>query len=220
MSTRLSIWRVPIALVALGTVPVVAGSVRLVDLAGGATGMPVDARYTASPLPVVLHICCATVFAMLAALQFAPSLRRRRPGWHRRAGRLVVVAGVGVALSALWLNQFYPRMGAAREVLYPLRVVSRRCWPPSARRRRGTASPVPATPGVDDPVVRHRSGGRHPGVHTGFRRQHPRARRGGHGAADGRRVGHQPRGGGVGHPAWCAASSEIRCGGARCRWHR
>ena len=123
MSTRLSTWRVPIALVALGTVPVVAGSVRLVDLAGGATGMPVDARYTASPLPVVLHICCATVFAMLGALQFAPSLRRRRSAWHRRAGRLVVVAGLGVALSALWLNQFYPRIGAAREVLYPLRVV-------------------------------------------------------------------------------------------------
>ncbi len=86
MSTRLSTWRVPIALVALGTVPVVAGSVRLVDLAGGATGMPVDARYTASPLPVVLHICCATVFAMLGALQFAPSLRRRRPAGTAEPG--------------------------------------------------------------------------------------------------------------------------------------
>ena len=120
MSTRVSTWRVPIALVALGTVPVVAGSLRLVELSGGPATMPADARYTASPLPVVLHICCAAVFAMLGALQFSPALRRRRSGWHRRAGRLVVVAGAGVALSALWLNQFYPRVGAAREVLYPL----------------------------------------------------------------------------------------------------
>jgi hypothetical protein len=34
-----------------------------------------------------------------------------------------VVAGLGVALSALWLNQFFPRAGASREVLYPLRLV-------------------------------------------------------------------------------------------------
>lgn len=34
-----------------------------------------------------------------------------------------MVAGLGVALSALWLNQFFPRADAAREVLYPLRMV-------------------------------------------------------------------------------------------------
>lgn len=35
---------------------------------------------------------------------------------------MLVVAGLGVALSALWLNQFYPKEGATREVLYPLRL--------------------------------------------------------------------------------------------------
>ena len=123
MSTRSSTWRVPIALVALGTVPVIAGSLRLVELSGGAAAMPSDARYDASPLPVVVHIVSATVFAMLGAFQFSPRIRRRRPGWHRRAGRILVVAGLGVALSALWLNQFFPKAGAAREVLYPLRMV-------------------------------------------------------------------------------------------------
>ncbi|HSI93325.1 MAG TPA: DUF2306 domain-containing protein [Jiangellaceae bacterium] len=122
MTTRSSTWRVPIALVALGTVPVIAGSLRLVELAGGTGAMPSDARYDASPLPVVLHIVCATVFAILGAFQFSPRLRRRRPGWHRRAGRLLVVAGLGVALSALWLNHFFPRADATREVLYPLRM--------------------------------------------------------------------------------------------------
>lgn len=120
-SARGSTWRVPIALVALGTVPVIAGALRLADLSGATATMPPDARYDASPVPVVVHIVAGTVFAILGAFQFAPLHRRRRPGRHRRAGRVVVVAGLAVALSALWLNQFFPRAGAAREVLYPLR---------------------------------------------------------------------------------------------------
>jgi uncharacterized membrane protein len=122
MGTRRSSWRVPIALVALGTVPVIAGSLRLVELFGGAAVMPSNPRFATSPVPVVVHIVCAIVFAMLGALQFSARLRRRF-GWHRRAGRILVVAGLGVALSALWLNQFFPRTGAAREVLYPLRLL-------------------------------------------------------------------------------------------------
>ncbi|MGY1696780.1 DUF2306 domain-containing protein [Geodermatophilus sp. SYSU D00814] len=114
-----STWRVPIALAALGAIPVIAGVVRLVELSGGTTAMASDARYDATPLPVVLHIVCAAVFAIVGALQFAPPLRRT--GWHRRAGRVLVLAGLGVALSALWLNQHFPRAGATREVLYPLR---------------------------------------------------------------------------------------------------
>ena len=115
-------WLTPAALLALGLVPVASGSLRLVGLSGGAEVMPPDPRYDASPWPVVLHVVSATVFAILGALQFSRGLRRRHPGWHRRAGRVLVVAGLGVALSALWLNQFFPRAEAAREVLYPLRL--------------------------------------------------------------------------------------------------
>ncbi|WP_457188318.1 DUF2306 domain-containing protein [Nocardioides sp. P5_E3] len=113
----------PIALVALGTIPVIAGSLRLVDLSSGTDVLPADAQFDASPLPVVVHIVCASVFAIVGAFQFSPVIRRRRPAWHRRAGRVLVVAGLGVALSALWLNQFFPRAEGAREVLYPLRMV-------------------------------------------------------------------------------------------------
>ena len=123
MVAQVSSWRVPIALLALGSVPVIAGSLRLVELSGGVDGMSPDARYTATPLPVAVHIVSATVFAILGALQFSRSFRRRRPAWHRRSGRVLVVAGLGVALSALWLNQFFPNAAAAREILYPLRVV-------------------------------------------------------------------------------------------------
>ncbi len=123
MATRSSTWRVPIALLALGAVPVVAGSLRLAELSGGTGAMPSDPRYDASPLPVVIHIVSAATFAIIGALQFAPSLRRRHGGWHRRAGRVLVFAGLSVAMSALWLNQFFPREGATREVVYPLRVL-------------------------------------------------------------------------------------------------
>jgi uncharacterized membrane protein len=116
-------WRLPIALMALGTVPVIAGSLRLVDLSTGSAALPPNPRFSASPLPVVIHILSVTVFAMLGPWQFSAHLRRRRRAWHRRAGRIVMVAGLAVALSALWLNQFYPRAGATRELLYPLRMV-------------------------------------------------------------------------------------------------
>lgn len=123
MATRTSTWRLPATLMALGTIPVIAGSLRLVDLSTGSAALPPNPRFSASPLPVVIHILSATVFVMLGALQFSARFRRRRRAWHRRAGRIVMVAGLAVALSALWLNQFFPRAGAARELLYPLRVV-------------------------------------------------------------------------------------------------
>jgi uncharacterized membrane protein len=115
-------WPVPAALIALVTIPVIAGVLRLVELSGGAARLPVNPRFDASPIPVVVHIVSAIVFATVGAFQFVPRLRRRR-AWHRRAGRVVVVAGLGVALSALWLNQFFPRAHAARDIVYPLRWV-------------------------------------------------------------------------------------------------
>jgi len=116
-------WPVPAALIALVTIPVIAGVLRLVQLSGGAATLPPNPRFDASPLPVVVHVVSAIVFALVGALQFSARLRRRRRGWHRRAGRVVVVAGLGVALSALWLNQFFPRAHATRGIVYPLRLM-------------------------------------------------------------------------------------------------
>src|SRR3954463_11578664 len=116
-------WPVPAALIALATIPVIAGVLRLVQLSGGAATLPPNPRFNATPIPVVVHIVSAIVFAVVGAFQFVPRLRRRRRAWHRRAGRVVVVAGLGVALSALWLNQFFPRAHATRDIVYPLRWV-------------------------------------------------------------------------------------------------
>ncbi len=108
-STR-SIGWVPYPLIALIVIPAIAGSLRLVELAGGPHLMPANPRITASPVPVIVHIVCAVLYAVLGAFQFSTGLRRRWPVWHRVAGRVLVVLGLAVALSALWMTAFYPRV--------------------------------------------------------------------------------------------------------------
>lgn len=97
-------WSVPAALIALGLVPVVAGSARLVEMSGGAAVLPDPPHSVAAPVPLVVHIVSAVVFTVVGALQFTPGSRGRRPGWHRITGRLAAPAGLVAALSGLWLT--------------------------------------------------------------------------------------------------------------------
>src|SRR4051812_13627553 len=98
---------VPFALVALVLLPLFFGVLRLVELAGGPALMPANPRLNASPVPVIVHIVSAVGYTVLGAFQFSAGLRRRRPGWHRAAGRVLVVLGLAVALSALWMTLGY-----------------------------------------------------------------------------------------------------------------
>lgn len=102
-------WLLPAGLIALSLVPMMAGTVRLVELGGGAPITPDNARFFAAPLPVALHIVSAVVYSVLGAFQFVPSLRQRKPNWHRAAGRILIPCGLVVALTGLWMTQFYPR---------------------------------------------------------------------------------------------------------------
>src|SRR4051795_9491843 len=65
------------ALLVLSAIPLGAGAVRLAELASGAAITPANARFFASPLPVVLHILSASVYAVLGAFQFSNRFRRR-----------------------------------------------------------------------------------------------------------------------------------------------
>ena len=48
------------------------------------------------------------MYSGIGAFQFLPGLRSRHIGWHRLAGRcLLVPAGAAVALSGLWMAAFY-----------------------------------------------------------------------------------------------------------------
>ena len=111
------------ALLVLSAIPLAAGAFRLNQLGGGAEITPANARFFASPLPVVLHIVSASVYALLGAFQFSTSFRRRWPGWHRAAGRLVVLCGLLVGLSALWMTLFYPHPVGDGDFLSALRLL-------------------------------------------------------------------------------------------------
>lgn len=119
---RLS-WPVPASLMALSAIPLAAGSLRLVQLAGGPALIPADDRFSGFPAALVIHIVGATVFALVGALQFVPRFRRRHRAWHRRVGRLVTGAGLAVAGSALWLTLVYQAQPGTGALLYALRLL-------------------------------------------------------------------------------------------------
>ena len=107
------------------------------------------------------------VFLLLGALQFAPSLRRRR--WHRIAGRVVVPAGLLSALSALWMTLFYalPAASTGSALFGHADRIRHRRWRPSsssgslAIRRGDVAHPQR----LDDPRLCDRARRRHAGAH-------------------------------------------------------
>ncbi|MGY1839254.1 MULTISPECIES: DUF2306 domain-containing protein [unclassified Modestobacter] len=115
-------WWLAGGLVLLSLVPVLAGAVRVTELAGDPAVTAANARFIASPAPVVVHIVSATVYSLLGAFQFVPHIRRRRPGWHRAAGRVLVPAGLVAALSGLWMTLVYARPPADDVLLTPIRL--------------------------------------------------------------------------------------------------
>jgi hypothetical protein len=102
-------WIVPAALILLSLVPIIAGASRLKDLAGGQV-TPENAHFFDAPIAVLIHIPAVTVYLLLGAFQFVPSLRQGKRGrlsWHKIAGRILAPAGLLAALSGLWMAAFY-----------------------------------------------------------------------------------------------------------------
>lgn len=108
MTSRRADWYVPAALVTLSVVPALAGAARLGQVLGGAAARPENARFLAAPVTTAMHVVAVMIFSMLGAFQFSNGLRRRWRGWHRMAGRVVLVAGLLTALTGLYMTQTYP----------------------------------------------------------------------------------------------------------------
>ena len=120
-------WKLLSSLLMLSFVPVVAGVVRLSGLSDGANGggvTPENARFVATPAPVVLHIVCASLFCVLGALQFDSALRHRFPRPHRIAGRVAAPCGIVAALTGLWMTAAYAIPAELQgPLLYEVRLV-------------------------------------------------------------------------------------------------
>ncbi|TFD28363.1 DUF2306 domain-containing protein [Cryobacterium cryoconiti] len=116
-------WLAPTGLILLNLIPVLAGAARLTELTGGAVATPQNARFLDSPVPLVTHILSVTVFTLLGAFQFVPTLRRHRAGWHRITGRILIPAGLLAALSGMWMAAFYPHPAGDGALLVVLRLL-------------------------------------------------------------------------------------------------
>ena len=98
-------WLAPTGLILLSLFPILGGAARLTQLTVGAEITRQNERFFDTPLPVYVHIVSVTVYALLGAFQFVPALRFRP--WHRRAGRVLIVAGMLAAASGIWLAFVY-----------------------------------------------------------------------------------------------------------------
>lgn len=115
--------RLAVGLVVLSAIPLIAGALRLLELAGGPELRAPDPRFADVPVALVVHIIGSGVFALVGVLQFLPRFRRSHRRWHRRAGRLLIVTGLAVGFSALWLTVFYEPQPGTGALLFALRLL-------------------------------------------------------------------------------------------------
>ena len=117
------LWLIPTGLILLSMIPIVSGSLRLAQLSGGPELLPEATRFSSFPVPVILHIVSGTLFSIVGAFQFLPALRRGRRSWHKVAGRVLIPAGLVVALSGLWMASFSALPAAGGPLLQALRLI-------------------------------------------------------------------------------------------------
>lgn len=97
----------PAALLTLAFIPTLVALMRVVQVPTGS--LPADKLYLAStPISVVLHAACGAAFALFAPLQLFPTMRRSFPKLHRRAGWVLVMAGLAIALTGLVMVALQP----------------------------------------------------------------------------------------------------------------
>jgi len=90
--------------------------ILLVQVALGAVVMhflrpPYNPGFKEFPAMTILHVVLGGVFVLLAPFQFVASIRKRWMSYHRWAGRLLVLIGVIVGLTAVFLAVVVPFSG-------------------------------------------------------------------------------------------------------------
>jgi len=110
-------------LLALSAVPLLAGIIRLTGLFGEPLITDENARFLASPIPVVVHIISSMLYCIFGAFQFSSDIRKLNLNWHRMSGRLLVPMGLLSAISGLWMTQFYPFTKFDGQALYLIRLL-------------------------------------------------------------------------------------------------
>src|SRR5687767_2662158 len=119
---RQSGWLIPAGLILLSILPLAGGTLRMVDLVVGDPA-PGTLRFFESPSPIVVHVISSLTYFILGAFQFAPSFRRNKPAWHRKAGYVLIPSGLACALSGAWMAWFYPPIFGTGTAVAIIRIV-------------------------------------------------------------------------------------------------
>lgn len=100
-------WTILLFILVYSFIPAFGGLFRILEFAGGPAVVPENLRAIAAPLPIVLHILSSSLFCVLGAVQFLPSIRRHRPATHRAMGCAITIAGCTSAATGVWMTHFY-----------------------------------------------------------------------------------------------------------------
>ena len=125
---RRTLWSVVIFLAFIGVAVAVRRMVHLLPIVvrgyhpPAATCNPVAARFAALddlfahyPILTLVHIAPGLLFMMLGPLQFSSTIRARHLRWHRWSGRIFVICGLVIGISALVMSFGMPAIGGINQ---------------------------------------------------------------------------------------------------------
>ena len=102
---------------------VVVGFLALVGVAASATHYfvePYNPGFLEYPTIVALHVVLGAGYLLFALFQFVERIRSRHLGYHRRMGRVLVVVGLVVGVTAMFMGVVIPFSGWAEGMLIGL----------------------------------------------------------------------------------------------------
>jgi uncharacterized membrane protein len=89
--------------------PAVSSNSRLAQLAA------LDDLFARHPILTLVHIVPGMLFMILGPLQFSSRIRARHLRWHRLSGRVFVVCGLVIGISALVMSFGMPAIGGVNQ---------------------------------------------------------------------------------------------------------
>jgi hypothetical protein len=89
--------------------PAVSSNPRLAQLTG------LDDLFAHHPILTLVHIVPGMLFMILGPLQFSSTIRTRHLRWHRWSGRVFVICGLVIGISALVMSFWMPAIGGVNQ---------------------------------------------------------------------------------------------------------
>jgi uncharacterized membrane protein len=121
---RRALWSTVIFLALVGSAVAVRRMVHLIPMVVRGYQPPTIARnpvaaqfaalddlFAHYPILTLVHIVPGLLFMVLGPLQFVPTIRARHLRWHRFSGRIFVICGVVIGLTALAMSFAMPSIG-------------------------------------------------------------------------------------------------------------